>query len=157
MVKQKFYSDVLDKYFDTEEACVKAELKEKAEREEALAVKQQEEMKAKESANKKAAAKLIEQKDAELNKAYNDLEVARREADKVMQEARKKSQEILSKAKRDVDNAYKAKYDAISKFNKEFGVYTVTLTGDKALNEMKRFEDHFNNLRPFTNIFDFLF
>lgn len=140
----KFYSEHTKKFYDSEEDCKNAEEefnRQKAEKEEEekskmLAV----------SKEKKELANAIETADANLNKAYEEYELAQKEAKKIMDEAIQKSNEILTPAKENIKNAQVEKYKAISAFNKKYGTYTTTYTGDKAYNEFRRTSDWIDNL-----------
>ncbi|WP_300924651.1 hypothetical protein [uncultured Clostridium sp.] len=150
----RVYSDKLNKPFDTEEECIKAEkeydkeqkrlqdeinkaVADKKAREEAL------------NASKKELAKAIESAQAEVNEANNVYEAAKEKATSIINEAKKKAGEILSTAKVKVREAEQKKYEAISAFNRKFGPYTTTLTGTQAADEynktMKRIAENISN------------
>lgn len=129
----KYFSEKLNKTYDTVEALEEAE---KTAEEKALSV----------SAEKKALSKNIESAEEALDKAYQDYDIAKEEAQKVINEAYDKAKEILTPAKEAVQEAQKAKYNAISEFSDKYGCYTTVLTGSKAYDEFKRTVDIFNRM-----------
>ena len=139
-MKQVFYSELLNKYYDTEKDCKKAE----QEYEEAK--KKDELTKAQVSKEKKALADEVEKAEHELNSAYHDLEVAYKEADKLINDTRVEARKIISEAKNKVNMAQKEKYQALSKFNEKFGAYTTIYSGDKALEELRRMNSWTNSI-----------
>lgn len=141
----KYFSELTNKTYDTEEACVKAETEyaelEAKKREEATAV----------SKEKREMAKVVEDTEAVLDKAIHDYNEAREEARKICEEATKKADGIIAKAKAEVEKAQRSRYEAIADFNKKFGVYTTHYTGDKALKELRRSMEWMNGV--FNNFF----
>ena len=141
----KFYSEILNKNFDSAKECTEAEEKynrEKKEKQEALD-------KAVEESNKtkKELSKVIESAETEVDEANSLYEVAKEKAQQIIKDANIKACDILNAAKEKVKEAEHKRYEAISNFNKKFGPYSTTLTGDKAANEYKKM------LRGFDNIF----
>lgn len=150
-MKQVFYSDVLNKYFDSEEECKKAES------EHALAKRAEEEKKNEISKQKKVLADDIEKAEKELDAAYSKLEIAREESDRIYsdakasvnqiyKEANEKVKILMDEAKAEVRKAQQNKVEAVKKFNEKFGVYTTTYTGNKALEEIRRVNSWINDL-----------
>ena len=90
------------------------------------------------NASKKELAKKIEAATAEVDEANEVYEAAKEKAKAILEEAKSKANEILSAAKKKVREAEQKRYEAVSAFNKKFGPYTTTLTGDKAANEYNR-------------------
>lgn len=136
-----YFSELTKETYNSPEACLEAEKNYK---------KQQAEAEAKKSAGakrKKELAKFIEDADSKLTEANELYEVARQKAAEILDKSNKEAKQILDDAQELVKAAQKAKLDAILNFNKEFGTYTTTLTGEKAANEfnnqMKRFDDNF--------------
>ena len=143
----KFYSELLNKVFDSADACEIAEKKYTEE-------KEAEEAKKKELANsvskeKKELSIAIEAAESNLNKAYDDYEVAKEEVRKILEESNQKALDILNPAKEAIKKAQEEKYQAISVFNKRFGLYTTQYTGDRAYKELKRATSWINDLFKF--------
>lgn len=138
----KYYSEILDQMFDSGEALIDAEMAHvnKLEREEA-------ERKAKESAmtnRKKELAKNIEACEVNLEAAYKQLEEAKRNAQSIIDAATKQAQETVKPAIDAVNTLQRDRVRAISAFNKEFGPFKTTYTGDKAQQELERMNKLFN-------------
>lgn len=132
----KFYSDLISKFFDTEEECVKAE-KEFTEKQEA----KEAERKAKASLvskEKKELSDAVEAAEAKLSKAYENYDLVKEEVKKILEESNKKALELLNPAKEAIREAQKERYTAISEFNKKYGIYTAQYTGDRAFKEFKQ-------------------
>ena len=149
-MKHCFYSEKLDKYFDDEDSCLKAE---------SDYDKEQELIKAKKSEvskRKKELAEAIERAEKELSEAYDNLEVCQADADKIIKDAKESASQIIKKAKETVAEKQKSRLEAISNFNKEFGVYTTTYSGDKALEEIRRFNTLSNSTNWARYLFDLL-
>lgn len=150
-MKEKYYSESLNKYFDSAAECLKAEAE--FEEKKIAEEKKQNEV----SKRKKAMADAIERADIAIEDAYNDLAEAKEKARKIMEESNKEIEEILSAAKKAVTDAENSKIKAISEFNKEFGVYKVSYTGDKAkeaIERGKRSREIFWNSPLISSIFD---
>lgn len=133
-MKKVFYSDVLNKYFDSEEECLRQELVEKKK----VAVKKEEQLK---TDSRKQAAKEVEEAVKAVSDAWDDLKDA---------EARAKVAytQIVTPAKEKLKEAEQKRLKAIQEFNKKFGVYTKRYTGEEAKAEFLRtiagIEDLFN-------------
>lgn len=154
----RVYSDLLNKPFDTEEECIKAEKAFKAEQK-----RQQEEIdrivaerKAKEEAlnvSKKELSKAIEDATKKADEANSLYEAVKEKAQSILNEAKKQANDLLESARAKVREAEKEKYEAIAAFNKKFGTYTTTLTGEKAAKEynnvVRRFSDFWNSFWNF--------
>ena len=93
----------------------------------------------------------VEAAEADLKKAYENYEVAKETARKMIEEYNKKIQDLLNPAKEAVKEAQLAKTEAIKKYNKECGVYQKVYTGEEAQAEFKRLERTFDSL--FNNFF----
>lgn len=136
----KYFSELLNKPFDTEAECLEAEKEYTAQQkkiqkqlEQAMAEK-----KAKEEAlnkSKKEMAKAIEDATKEKEEALKLYEVARQKAAAILEESNKEVQEILDAANVKVRAAEQKRLDAVIAFNKKFGTYTTTLTGTQAAEE----------------------
>ena len=136
----KFYSEQLDKCFDTASECEQAELE--------LKTRQEEEQKALEekSSEKKKYAKAIEIADAELEDEYKKFEEAKKNAKQILAEAEKKCDEILDSARESLYTSQQKKLKAIQEFNEKFGPYNVQYTGEKARREMTKHLSWLDNL-----------
>lgn len=121
----KFYSEKLNKLFDTE-----AELRD--------AEKALNDAKVKKELGKRELAKNIEDAEANLDKAYQAYEDAKNEATKILDESNKQVIKILNDAKAKVAEAEKARTDAIVKFNQNFGTYRANYSGERAVRESNR-------------------
>jgi hypothetical protein len=159
----RFYSDKLNKIFETEEELKAAETAKDSEikkEEESKALKVEEDKKAI-SIRKKELSDVVEAKAKEFNSAYDKYEAAKAKAKKELNEkyktlnAQAKAAEdeyakAISEAEKEVRKASEEKTNAIAKFNEEFGPYKTVLTGDKAIAEYNRmvrnFEDHFSSI-----------
>lgn len=143
----KYYSDVLDKLFETEDELKKAESLVEEEK------KKNEELKKVESKEKKQLSQEIEKADKELDEAYLLYEKAKQDMINLKKETDKKCAEILDNAKKQLKEAQNKKFDCIKKFNDQFGPYKVSYTGDRALTEMNRHFSWFDDL--ISNFFNF--
>jgi len=143
-MKKLFYSEILNKYFDSEEECVRAELVEKNNRDTIAQQKKEAEQTKLES--RKQAAKIVEAAEAALSEAREGLKDAE-------VEAREAYEKIVSPAKKKLQEAEHKRYEAISEFNKKFGVYTKRYTGqeakDELFNRLSEIEDLWNMFRFF--------
>ena len=140
----KIYSETLNKLFDTEEQCIKAEEKYA---EEQKAIQEEKEVKASAiSKEKKDLAQAIELAETNLNKAYEEYELAKEKVKEILEKSNKEMSDILTPAKDAVRKAQEARYRAIETFNKKFGVYTTTYSGDKALRELRRATSWVNDI-----------
>ncbi len=140
----KYYSEILDQLFDNSEQLLDAEMAHVNKLE-----KEAEERKAKENAltnRKKELAKNIELCEANLDVAYKQLEEVRLSAQSVIDAATKKAEEMLKPAIDNVNTLHKDRVRAISAFNKEFGPFKTTYTGDKAQQEVDRVNKLFKTL-----------
>ena len=145
----KYYSEVLKKSFDSAQECLDAEKKHEEEKKNTeLAIA---EKKSAISKQKKELSDAISEADKSVDEAYKELEKAREDASKILKEARQQANEIVKAANQKVEEATATRRDCIAKFNKEFGPYMVTYTGNKAEEEYNRITKRFNN------IFDSLF
>ena len=129
----RYYSDELKKFFDTEEQCLSAEEKAREEAEN-------------QKVTKSKLAKVIEDADKNLDEAYKGLEQAKKSVQELQKEYDQKVDEIMNPAIKLVQDCAKERANAIKEFNDNFGVYTTTYVGDKALNEFAKFDDTMNKL-----------
>ena len=129
----RFYSDELKKFFDTEEQCLAEEEKARIEAEE-------------KKVTKAKLAKAVEDAENALDKAYANLECAKERVAELQKEYDEKVDSIMNPAQEEIKECTKARAVAIKEFNDNFGVYTTTYTGNKALNELVKTEELLNKL-----------
>lgn len=141
----KFYSEVLNKTFDTVKELEVAE-KEEAKRKEAEKAEL-----TKATNEKKELAKKVEEADKVLQDAYNKYELAKEECEKILKEAELEIDELIEPAKQAIRDAQKARYKAILDYNEKYGRYDVKYTGERAYQEMQR------ALKDFDHIFKYFF
>lgn len=134
----KFYSEIVNKMFDSTEELEKAEQAEKEKKEKEAAEK------AVVSKEKKACAEIVKAADAEVDEARDKLSAARKEAQEIIQKANKEATEILREASKELSAAQEKRYTALKEFNAKYGPYTMSYTGDKAYTEWKRAVESFN-------------
>ena len=129
----RYYSDDLKKFFDTEEQCLAEEEKARVAAEE-------------KKVTKAKLAKEVEDADNAVDKAYEALETAKQQVAELQKEYDAKVDSIMNPVLEEIKKCTKARADAIKKFNDNFGVYTTTYTGNKALNEFAKFDNMVNKL-----------
>lgn len=149
----KITSELTGKEYQTVEECLKAE-KEYNDRKEKL--KQEEDRKqANLSKRKKALANEIDKADKALTEANKLYEVARGRAAEILEKSNKEVKEIMDTAEQEVKKAERDRLNAIIAFNKEFGTYTTSITGERAAEQFEKSLQRFDNL--FGDIFKLLF
>lgn len=143
----KIYSEVTKQFYDTVNACEEAETEFKKQEEEQAAKKEKEA--ALVSKEKKELSKAIEDADKELTLANELYEHARAKAADILDKSNKEASKILEDAGSAVKKAEEKRLAAIVEFNKKFGKYTKTITGEKAAEEfnkaIKRVDDLFKS------------
>lgn len=127
----KFYSEELKKFFETEEQCLAEEEKARVAAEE-------------KKVTKAKLAKAVEDADKALDKAYENLKAAEEQVAKLQKEYDDKVDAIMTPAHDEIKACAKARAEAIKDFNDNFGVYTTTYSGNKALNEFAKVENMIN-------------
>ena len=140
-MKKVFYSETLNKYFDSEEECIKQELIERNRnkiKQKSVSVEEQK------AESRKQAAKVVESAERAVSEAYDELK-------KAEDKARIAYKEIVNPAKEKLQKAEKNRLEAIMDFNKKFGVYTKRYTGQQANDEFLR---SFNRMEDLFNIFN---
>ena len=144
----KFYSEKLSKLYETEAELKTAEEKYEKQLQEK---KEAEEKRKNEIVNeKKALAKAVDEADACVDAARENYKKVKAEPVKIIEEAYEKAEKLLEPAENAVQEAQKTKYNAVVEFNKKYGPYTESYTGDKAYNEFKKTSEWFDDLfRPF--------
>lgn len=148
----KFLSEITNKTYDSQEECMKAE-------ELFLAKQKQEEEFKKQKANelssqKKEAANAVENAIEKLSKAYDMYSKAEEEAKEIYKKAYEDAKKILLDAKLKVRDAQTEKFNAIAEFNKKFGPYKTTYTGEEANEFLNKFEREFFSKDIFSLIKD---
>lgn len=127
----RFYSDELKTFFNTEAECLSAEEKARVEAEE-------------KKVTKAKLAKAVEDADKALDEAYEELEQAKAQVEELQKEYDEKVDAIMTPAHDKIKECAKARVLAIKEFNDNFGVYTTTYNGNKALNEFTKIDNMIN-------------
>lgn len=137
------------KVYETVKECLKAD----EAYEEAQAAKEKAEVEKKNaiSVRKKELADAVQAAEEGVATAQAELDEVREEARKLIDEAQLKARDMIKEATEKYREASGERYKAIQNFNKEFGTYTTTYTGQKALEEYNRWNKHFNDV--FENLF----
>ncbi len=139
ITKKVYYSELLNKEFDSVEELNKAEEEKKAA--EAVAIET--------NSKKKELAKSIESSDAKIETAKKEYVDIRNEFEKRYREFKGEYNRKLAELEKERDNTLSEKakeirqytderYDALYKYTKEFGVYKKYLTGEDAEKERKK-------------------
>ena len=153
----KFYSEKLEKFFDSEAECKKAE---EEDLNTLLSMPYQEcdttiNVEKADSKDRKQYAKKIEEADKALEEEYVKYEEAKKKIIQLKKKCDEECEKILFDAKKELKVAQDKKFAAVQKFNEKFGPYTISYTGDKALKEMRRHfdtnADLFHWFSPFFN------
>lgn len=121
----RYYSDELKQFFDTEEKLLAEEEKARVEAEE-------------KKVTKAKLAKAVEDADKALDNAYECLEGAKKKVAELQKEYDEKVDAIMNPARDLIKECTRARAEAIKAFNDNFGVYTTTYSGNKALNEFAK-------------------
>lgn len=145
----KFYSEKLEKFFDTEAECKEAEVK--ADEME----KEKKNLADVKSNERKQYAKVIEEADKILDEEYTKYEEVKKHVIELKKKCDEECEKLLLDAKKELKAAQDKKFAAVQQFNEKFGPYTISYTGDKALKEMRRHfdtnSDLFHWFFPFFN------
>lgn len=134
----KYYSEKLDKLFESEKLLVEEEKKYD------LAKAKEEKEQQKYMASKKEMASKIENANAEIENARENYAKIYDEAQKKIETAKAEAEKMLIPARAKVKDAQYKKYMAVKEFNQNYGPYTVSYTGEKAYNEFRRNSDWLN-------------
>lgn len=139
----KYFSDVTKEVYETPEALTAAEEAYLSTVNEDLVDDVMEDVPVEDSTTvtkptKKQLAANVEIAEKALEDANSELAIAEKQVEELSKEYLKACEEILGPAKQKVKECQRAKYDAISKFNEEYGAYQVLYTGPRAANEMIR-------------------
>ena len=141
----KYYSEKLDKLFDSQEELLAAEAS-KARKKKATTIKEapatvvEEEM-----PSRKQLAAEVETADEKVKEAYVNYEAAKVKVQELSQKYLAEVNNILEPAKKAVKDAEKVRYEAIRRFNDSYGAYQVTYTGARAADEMMKAMSNINS------------
>lgn len=145
IMKKIFYSEKLNKNFDTEKECLAAE----KEYDNNLLAEQ--EKKSLTSKRKKELSDNIVEAEKRVDSMYKLYEEAREKARDIISKANQEAEDILRAAANDLEKATEDRMLQIQEFNKEFGPYMTRCTGDKALDEYKKV------IRRMRDLFNYMF
>ena len=147
----KYYSELLNKPFDTEKECLQAEKEFKRQQAKEDATKSAI------SADKKFMAGKIEEANIKLKEANENYKLARNKAAEILEKSNKEVEVILDEAKEVVRKAEQTKLEAVRAFNEKYGAYTTTVTGEQATEEfnkaISKLAADFNPFRWFNLLF----
>lgn len=152
--KNYYYSEILNKEFKTKEECLKAEEEYAAAKTETDKKKQELSVERKKYADKvHEAEKALEEAYAKLDSAQDEAEKLRTEFCSCLEELRVKYRRLitdaLSDAQLEVEEAQKARRNAIQEYNENCGKsYVKVYTGAQASSEYNRW------LKTFSQLFD---
>ena len=148
----KYYSEKLDKVFDTSEALEEAEsavyTSNKVDdnfKNEKLADTEKKDLD--KIPSKKQLAADVDDADAKVKDAYAEYEVAKKQIEELSKTYLESVDAILTPAKEAVKKAEEERYAAIRKFNTYYGAYQTVLTGDRAAKEMIRAINEINSIQ----------
>ena len=148
----KYYSEKLDKVFDTPEALEEAESAvctcNKVDdnfKNEKLADTEKKDLD--KIPSKKQLAADVDDADARVKDAYAEYEVAKKQIEELSKTYLESVDAILTPAKEAVKKAEEERYEAIRKFNNYYGAYQTVLTGDRAAKEMIRAINEINSIQ----------
>ena len=130
----KYYSEILNEFFDNEVALKEAESLVECNCDNC------DDMcecttEVEKTPTKKQLAANVERADKALESAKSDYEAARVKVEELSKKYLEEVDAILCPAKSAVEKAQQEKYDAIKEFNKTYGVYRTFYTGDRAARE----------------------
>lgn len=148
----KYYSEKLDKVFDTPEALEEAESAvctcNKVDdnfKDEKLGDTEKKDLN--KIPSKKQLAADVDDADAKVKDAYAEYEVAKKQIEDLSKTYLESVDAILTPAKEAVKKAEEERYEAIRKFNNYYGAYQTVLTGDRAAKEMIRAINEINSIQ----------
>ena len=135
----KFYSELLDRLFDSEEALKEEESKmnppKKSKKHEPASNVHKDVVKEQEVPTKKQLADAVEAADTAVKEAYAEYETAKVRVEELSKKYLAEVNAILDPAEKAVKDAEQKRYEAIKKFNDSYGAYQVTYTGSRAADE----------------------
>ena len=138
----KYYSEKLDKLFDTLEALQEAESKKVTKKRRMPEVDPVDEPAV---PTRKELASAVEAADEAVKEAYAQYETAKVKAEELSKKYLEEVNAILDPAQKAVKDAEKNRYEAIRKFNDSYGAYQVTYTGARAADEMMKAISNINS------------
>ena len=138
----KFYSEKLDKLFDTPEELQAAETPKKKKK---TVTEQPAVEEAAATPTRKELAAAVEAADEKVKQAYADYETARGKAEELSKKYLEEINALLDPAQKAVKEAERLRYEAIRNFNDSYGAYQVTYTGAKAADEMMKAISNINS------------
>ena len=148
----KYYSEKLDKVFDTPEALEEAESAvctcNKVDdnfKNEKLGDTEKKDLN--KIPSKKQLAADVDDADAKVKDAYAEYEVAKKQIEELSKTYLESVDAILTTAKEAVKKAEEERYEATRKFNNYYGAYQTVLTGDRAAKEMIRAINEINSIQ----------
>lgn len=144
----KYYSEKLDKMFDTLEALQEAETAKSVKKKRGITVDTSEPAPA--VPTRKELATAVEAADEAVKDAYAKYETAKVKAEELSKKYLEEVEAILEPARKTVREAEQKRYEAIRKFNDSFGAYQVTYNGARAADELMK---AINNINAKTNLF----
>lgn len=139
----KFYSEKLDKLFDTLEELQAAETPKKKKRSVEHTEPVVEEPAT--TPSRKELATAVEAADEQVKQAYADYETAKTKAEELSKKYLEELNAILDPAQKAVKEAELLRYQAIRNFNDSYGAYQVTYTGAKAADDMMKAISNINS------------
>lgn len=138
----KFYSEKLDKLFDTPEELQAAETPKKKKK---VVAEQSVVDETATVPTRKELATAVEAAEERVKQAYADYETARGKAEELSKKYLEEINAILDPAQKSVKEAERLRYEAIRNFNDSYGAYQVTYTGAKAADEMMKAINNINS------------
>ena len=135
----KYYSEKLDRLFDSPEELAAAEAPKARKKKIASVVTEASDVPVQEAPpSRKQLAAEVEAADEAVKEAYVNYESAKVKAEELSKKYLAEVNAILEPAKKAVKDAEKVRYEAIRKFNDSYGAYQVTYTGARAADEMMK-------------------
>ena len=146
----KYYSEKLDKLFDSLEELQVAE-KSKSKRKTPVAEETQPAI-----PSRKELAAAVESADAAVKDAYAQYESAKVKAEELSKKYLEEVNSIIDPAQKAVKDAEQKRYEAIRNFNNSYGAYQVTYNGARAAEEMMKAIRNINSKSNFFRDFFWL-
>ena len=132
----KFYSEKLDKLFDSEEALLLAESASKKTKKNSSDTQTKEVIKDEPKVpTKKELAAEVELADEAVKEAYANYQSAKVKAEELSKKFLADVNAIMDPAEKAVKDAEQRRYNAIKNFNDSYGAYQVTYSGSRAAEE----------------------
>lgn len=150
----KFYSEKLDKLFDSAEELQLAESASTKKKSKKIVVEEPVVEKQPEVPTKKQLATAVEAADEAVKEAYANYETAKANAEELSKKYLAEVNAILEPAEKAVKQAEQKRYEAIRNFNNSYGAYQVTYTGARAADELVKAINSLNS-KSFKDLFWF--